>query len=175
MNDEQSRNPACASHTMQELERVFESMKTDGKTSKYCEPFRIDDDSSFGLKDFDPGEKGDLSKEEAAELLEQRIAQTQELQEKLYAQDQWAVLLVFQAMDAAGKDGIVKHVMSGVNPAGCRITSFKVPSVRELNHDYLWRGVCELPERGQNGVFNRSYYEEGLVVPVHPEILEKQQ
>src|SRR5258708_22826409 len=117
MNDEQSRNPACASHTMQELERVFESMKTDGKTSKYCEPFRIDDGSSFRLKDFDPGEKGDLAKEEAAELLEQRIAQTQEVQEKLYAQDQGAMLLAFQAMDSTGKNRIANHVMSPPTPA----------------------------------------------------------
>jgi PPK2 family polyphosphate:nucleotide phosphotransferase len=149
-------------------------MKINNKTAKYCEPFRIDDGESFHLKDFDPGEKGDLSKEEAAETLAEWLALTTDLQEKLYAQDQWAVLLVFQAMDAAGKDGIVKHVMSGVNPAGCRVTSFKQPSPRELNHDFLWRTVCELPERGQIGIFNRSYYEEVLVVRVHPEILQKQ-
>jgi PPK2 family polyphosphate:nucleotide phosphotransferase len=115
-----------------------------------------------------------LSKEEAAEMLAEWIARTTDLQEKLYAQDQWAVLLVFQAMDAAGKDGIVKHVMSGVNPAGCRVSSFKVPSTKELNHDFLWRAVCEQPERGQIGIFNRSYYEEVLVVRVHPELLQRQ-
>lgn len=149
-------------------------MKIDRKITKCCEPFRIDDGSSFRLKDFDPGETGDMSKEEAAEMLAEWIALTTDLQEKLYAQDQWAVLLVFQAMDAAGKDGIVKHVMSGVNPAGCHVTSFKQPSPRELNHDFLWRTACELPERGQIGIFNRSYYEEVLIVRVHPEILQKQ-
>src|ERR1700682_3857644 len=149
-------------------------MKIDHKISKYCEPYRIDDGSSFRLKDLDPDETCDLSKEEAAEMLVERIALTNDLQEKLYAQNQWAVLLVFQAMDAAGKDGIVKHVMSGVNPAGCHVTSFKVPSARELDHDFLWRAVCELPQRGQIGIFNRSYYEEVLVVRVHPELLRKQ-
>ncbi len=149
-------------------------MKMDGKTRKYCDPYRIDDGNSFRLKDFDPAETGDLSKEDAAELLVKGIVLTNDLQEKLYAQDQWAVLLVFQAMDAAGKDGIIKHVMSGVNPQGCQVTSFKQPSTRELNHDFMWRSVNELPQRGQIGIFNRSYYEEVLVVRVHPEILKTQ-
>ena len=150
-------------------------MKIEGKTAKYSDRYRIDDGSNFRLKDFDPDEKGDLSKEDAAELLVQGIALTNDLQEKLYAQDQWAVLLIFQAMDAAGKDGIIKHVMSGVNPQGCQVTSFKVPSARELDHDFMWRAVCELPERGRIGIFNRSYYEEVLVVRVHPEVLQREQ
>jgi PPK2 family polyphosphate:nucleotide phosphotransferase len=149
-------------------------MKTEKSAHKYCEPYRIDDGDSFRLKDFDPGDTGKVSKEEAGELLEEGISLTTDLQQKLYAQDQWAILLIIQAMDAAGKDGLIKHVMSGVNPQGCQVTSFKEPSARELNHDFLWRAECELPERGKIGIFNRSYYEEVLVVRVHPEILTKQ-
>src|SRR5262249_11947459 len=131
----------------------------------------------FRLKDFDPGDTRGFDskhKEEAEELLARHIAATAELQEKLYAQDQWAVLLVFQAMDAAGKDGVIKHVMSGVNPQGCLVHSFKQPSSEELNHDFLWRITKVLPERGHIGIFNRSYYEEVLVVRVHQEFLAKQ-
>ncbi len=129
----------------------------------------------FKLKDFDPGDTAHWkSKEHAAEALQEGIQRMAELQDKLYAQDSWAVLLIFQAMDAAGKDGIIKHVMSGVNPQGCQVYSFKAPSDLELQHDFLWRTTRDLPERGHIGIFNRSYYEEVLVVRVHPEILQSQ-
>src|SRR6266480_1477216 len=114
------------------------------------------------------------SKDEAQKRLEKGIERLRELQDKLYAQDQWALLLIFQAMDAAGKDGVIKHVMSGVNPQGCQVYSFKAPSDEELDHDFMWRCVKRLPERGRIGIFNRSYYEETLVVRVHREFLEKQ-
>ena len=137
---------------------------------KLVKPYRVDDGKKFRLKDFDPADTGHLhSKEHANKLLERGIAEMADLQDKLYAQDRWAVLLIFQAMDAAGKDGAIKHVMSGVNPQGCQVYSFKVPSEEELNHDYLWRTMRRLPERGHIGIFNRSYYEEVLVVRVHPE------
>jgi PPK2 family polyphosphate:nucleotide phosphotransferase len=143
--------------------------------SKLCQPYRVDDGAEFRLKDFDPADTGELhSKEHADELLERGIARMAELQDKLYAQDRWALLLIFQAMDAAGKDGAIKHVMSGVNPQGCQVYSFKVPSTEELNHDYLWRSMRCMPERGHIGIFNRSYYEEALVVRVHPEVLKNE-
>ncbi|HKS73121.1 MAG TPA: polyphosphate kinase 2 family protein [Terriglobales bacterium] len=144
--------------------------------SKLIKPFRVEGGDGFRLKDFDPGNTGKLKfEEEAKDLLAKGIARMAELQDMLYAQDRWALLLIFQAMDAAGKDGIVKHVMSGVNPQGCQVASFKAPSHEELDHDYMWRAVCRLPERGRIGIFNRSYYEEVLVVRVHPEILKGQQ
>jgi PPK2 family polyphosphate:nucleotide phosphotransferase len=143
------------------------------KTEKIANRFRIDSGKHFRLKDFDPTDTAHWkSKENAAEALQQDIARMAELQDKLYAQGQWAVLLIFQAMDAAGKDGIVKHVMSGVNPQGCQVYSFKAPSDVELQHDFLWRTTRDMPERGHIGIFNRSYYEEVLVVRVHPEILK---
>jgi len=143
--------------------------------SKLVKPYCVEDGENFRLKDFDPADTGKLKSEaEAKELLVQGIAKMAELQDKLYAQDRWAVLLIFQAMDAAGKDGIIKHVMSGVNPQGCQVYSFKSPSDLELQHDFLWRTTRDLPERGHIGIFNRSYYEEVLVVRVHPEILESQ-
>jgi len=141
--------------------------------SKLAKPFRIDDGKKFHLKDFDSGDTGHFgSKEHAAELLEKGIAHMAELQDKLYAQDRWGILLVFQAMDAAGKDGVIKHVMSGINPQGCQVYSFKAPSTEELNHDYLWRAMQRMPERGRIGIFNRSYYEEVLVVRVHEDLLQ---
>ena len=141
--------------------------------SKLVEPYRIEDGSKFRLTDFDPEDTGKIhSKKHAEKLLADGIADMTDLQSKLYAQDRWGVLLIFQAMDAAGKDGGIKHVMSGVNPQGCQVHSFKTPSVEELNHDYLWRALRRLPERGQIGIFNRSYYEEVLVVRVHPELLK---
>jgi PPK2 family polyphosphate:nucleotide phosphotransferase len=141
--------------------------------SKLVKPYRVEDGAKFRLKDFDPGDTGKIhSKEHAEQLLTQGIASLAELQDKLYAQDRWGVLLIFQAMDAAGKDGVIKHVMSGVNPQGVQVYSFKAPSVEELNHDYLWRTLRRVPERGRIGVFNRSYYEEVLVVRVHPELLK---
>lgn len=143
--------------------------------SKLVKSYRVNDGKKFRLKDFDPADTGDVrSKEHAKELLERGITEMTELQDKLYAQDRWALLLIFQAMDAAGKDGAIKHVMSGVNPQGCQVYSFKVPSEEELNHDYLWRNMQRLPERGHIGIFNRSYYEEVLVVRVHPEALKRE-
>ncbi|MGP0017711.1 MAG: polyphosphate kinase 2 family protein [Candidatus Sulfotelmatobacter sp.] len=145
------------------------------KNDKLAKTFCIESDKHFRLKDCDPGATGQWrSKEHAAEALQEGIARTAELQDKLYAQNSWALLLIFQAMDAAGKDGIIKHVMSGVNPQGCQVYSFKAPSEPELQHDFLWRTTRDLPERGHIGIFNRSYYEEVLVVRVHPEILKSQ-
>ncbi len=150
-------------------------MKIAKKTLKLADAFQVRHADSFRLKDYDPGDiRGIRSKEKANQLLHQSAQVLCDLQEKLYAQDQWAVLLVVQAMDAAGKDSLIKHVMSGVNPQGCEVTSFKQPSAEELNHDYLWRAARRLPERGHIGVFNRSYYEEVLVVRIHQEFLEKQ-
>jgi PPK2 family polyphosphate:nucleotide phosphotransferase len=145
--------------------------------SEFIEPYRINKGKGFRLKDHDPGDIGGFGSEfksEAKELMEHGMDMLTELQDKLYAQDHWAVLLIFQAMDAAGKDGAIKHVMSGVNPQGVQVYSFKSPSTLELDHDFLWRTTCSLPERGRIGIFNRSYYEEVLVVKVHPEYLEKQ-
>jgi|ERR1051326_1061107 PPK2 family polyphosphate:nucleotide phosphotransferase len=142
------------------------------KTGKIANTFRVDSGKHFKLKDFDPADTGHWhSKEHAAEALQEGILRTAALQDKLYAQDRWALLLIFQALDAAGKDGAIEHVMSGVNPQGCQVYSFKTPSERELQHDFLWRTTLDLPERGHIGIFNRSYYEEVLVVRVHPEIL----
>jgi len=143
---------------------------------KYVHPFRITKGKGFRLKDFDPGETCGLKldKGEAAELLQRGITWLAEEQDMLYAQNRWSLLLVFQALDAAGKDGTIKHVMSGVNPQGCQVFSFKQPSSEELDHDFMWRCVRNLPERGRIGIFNRSYYEEVLVARVHPEILERQ-
>src|SRR5881397_2131633 len=143
--------------------------------SKLAKPYRVSDGDKFRLKDFDPQDTGELkSKEEAKGLLEKSVAHIEELQDKLYAQDRWCLLLIFQAMDAAGKDGAIKHVMSGINPEGCQVYSFKAPSAEDLDHDFLWRCIKSLPERGRIGIFNRSYYEETLVVRVHPDFLEKQ-
>jgi len=145
------------------------------KTGKLAEKFRVDSGKHFRLKDYDPADTGHWkSKEHAEATVQEGVARTAELQDKLYAQNNWALLLIFQAMDAAGKDGAIKHVMSGVNPQGCEVHSFKVPSEEELQHDCLWRSYRVLPERGHIGVFNRSYYEEVLVVRVHPEILKTQ-
>jgi PPK2 family polyphosphate:nucleotide phosphotransferase len=142
---------------------------------RFIGPYRIEDGSKFRLKDFDPAATAGLkSKDRARELLAHGIEQLALEQDKLYADDRNALLLVFQAMDAAGKDGTIKHVMSGVNPQGCQVYSFKTPSSEELDHDYLWRTQKCVPERGRIGIFNRSYYEEVLVVRVHPEILAGQ-
>ncbi len=143
--------------------------------SKLTKPYRVNDGKNFRLKDHDPASTGQVhSKEHAKELLQRSIEEMADLQDKLYAQDRWAVLLIFQAMDAAGKDGAIKHVMSGVNPQGCQVYSFKAPSHEELDHDYLWRTSKVLPERGCIGIFNRSYYEEVLVVRVHSDILKNE-
>jgi PPK2 family polyphosphate:nucleotide phosphotransferase len=145
------------------------------KTAKLAKSYRIDDGKHFRLKDFDPADTADCkSVDEAKEYLLKDISRMEELQAMLYAQDRWSLLLIFQAMDAAGKDGTIKHVMSGVNPEGCQVHSFKTPSPTELQHDFLWRTTEALPERGHIGIFNRSYYEEVLVVRVHPKVLESQ-
>lgn len=147
------------------------------RAREFIRPYRIEEGKGFRLADIDPGDTaglGDERKPEAKELLQRGVELLAECQDKLYAQDRWSILLVFQAMDAAGKDGVIKHVMSGVNPQGCQVTSFKAPSAEELDHDYLWRCQRHLPERGRIGIFNRSYYEEVLVVRVHPTILGRQ-
>jgi PPK2 family polyphosphate:nucleotide phosphotransferase len=145
------------------------------KREKFIKPFRVDDGKHFRLKDYDPGEtRGLKSNEDAVELLERGIHQMAQLQDKLYAQNSWALLVMFQAMDAAGKDSAIKHVMSGVNPQGCQVYAFKEPSAEELDHDYLWRASKVLPRRGHIGIFNRSYYEEVLVVRVHEELLKNE-
>ncbi|MFM8411242.1 MAG: polyphosphate kinase 2 family protein [Alphaproteobacteria bacterium] len=146
-------------------------------SKEFAAPFRVTAGRRFRLADHDPADTGSLKREDkprAKEALQRGIQALSELQEKLYAQDRWAVLVVFQAMDAAGKDGAIKHVMSGVNPQGCQVASFKAPSSEELDHDYLWRCTKHLPERGRIGIFNRSYYEEVLVVRVHGEVLARQ-
>jgi PPK2 family polyphosphate:nucleotide phosphotransferase len=146
------------------------------KAGKLAREFRVTDGNKFRLKDFDPGETLGYDSEDkprAKELLELGVQVLAELQDKLYAYDKWGLLLIFQAMDAAGKDGAIKHVMSGVNPQGCQVYSFKSPSAEDLDHDYLWRCMKCLPNRGHIGIFNRSYYEETLVVRVHPEFLAK--
>jgi PPK2 family polyphosphate:nucleotide phosphotransferase len=148
------------------------------KSRDVAKNFRVEKGKTFRLKDFDPGDTLQFTKEEdkprAKEALATGVTALAELQDKLYAQDRWALLLIFQAMDAAGKDGAIKHVMSGINPQGCKVYSFKSPTSEDLDHDYLWRCMKCLPNRGEIGIFNRSYYEEVLVVRVHPEFLAKQ-
>src|SRR6188474_107706 len=146
------------------------------KLSRICKRFRIDRPGKFRLADFDPADTCglDIEKAEAKAMLAEGVQRLSALQEKLYAQDNWAVLAVFQAMDAAGKDGAIKHVMSGVNPQGCQVHAFKAPSREELDHDFLWRIARALPERGRIGIFNRSHYEDVLVARLHPEILARQ-
>jgi PPK2 family polyphosphate:nucleotide phosphotransferase len=155
--------------------KTKEVIKTARELAK---PFRVTKGKNFRLKDVDPADTLDFTKEadkpRSKEVLAMGVTALAELQDKLYAQDKWAVLLIFQAMDAAGKDGAIKHVMSGVNPQGCDVNSFKSPSAEDLDHDYLWRCMKHLPNRGHIGIFNRSYYEEVLVVRVHPEFLAKQ-
>jgi PPK2 family polyphosphate:nucleotide phosphotransferase len=147
------------------------------RAKKLAKPYCVTSEKKFKLKDFPTSEKNEVSKAEkkfAQQALQVGIQALAEMQDKLYAQDKWALLLIFQAMDAAGKDGAIKHVMSGINPQGCQVTSFKSPSSEELDHDYMWRCMKHLPERGRIGIFNRSYYEEVLVVRVHEEILMAQ-
>ena len=147
------------------------------KSQELAKPYRVTNGQKFRLKDCDPGDTMGFQSEDkprAKEALQDGVAALAALQDMLYAQDRWAVLLIFQAMDAAGKDGAIKHVMSGVNPQGCQVFSFKSPSAEDLDHDYLWRCIKCLPNRGHIGIFNRSYYEETLVVRVHPEFLAKE-
>jgi PPK2 family polyphosphate:nucleotide phosphotransferase len=141
----------------------------------FSKAYRVDHGRKFRLKDFDPADSsGVKSKKHAEKELPRGIERMMELQDKLYAQDRWAILLIFQAMDAAGKDGAIKHVMSGVSPQGCEVHSYKQPSAEELNHDFMWRAIKNVPERGRIGIFNRSYYEEVLIVRVHKEILQRE-
>ncbi|HEY2426992.1 MAG TPA: polyphosphate kinase 2 family protein [Pseudolabrys sp.] len=144
--------------------------------SSLTKRFRIDNPAKFRLSDYDPDDSEGLTKDksEAKAMLAEGVQQLVGLQEKLYADDRWSVLIILQAMDAAGKDSVVEHVMSGLNPQGVQVHSFKQPSAEELDHDFLWRAARNLPERGRIGIFNRSYYEEVLVVRVHPELLERQ-
>jgi PPK2 family polyphosphate:nucleotide phosphotransferase len=140
----------------------------------FIAPFRIDGSRKFHLAARKTGEKGGLDKSEGEKIIEANRRRLNDFQEKLYAQDRWSLLLIFQGMDAAGKDSAIKHVFDGVNPQGCEVTSFKQPSSHELDHDFMWRTAIALPERGRIGIFNRSYYEECLVTRVHPEILAKE-
>src|SRR6185369_6476538 len=147
------------------------------RAKTYTEPFRVTNGAKFRLKDVDPDDTLEFDsdeKSEAEEALKAGVELLSELQDKLYAQDRWAILIIFQAMDAAGKDSAIKHVMSGVNPQGCEVSSFKAPSAEELDHDFLWRCAKRMPERGRIGIFNRSYYEETLVVRVHENFLAAQ-
>jgi PPK2 family polyphosphate:nucleotide phosphotransferase len=161
-----------------ELMSIMKTKEIIKRARELSEPFRISKGKDFRLKDVDPDDTLDFTKEadkpRSKEALAMVVTALAELQDKLYAQDKWAVLLIFQAMDAAGKDGAIKHVMSGVNPQGVQVNSFKSPSAEDLDHDYLWRCMKWLPNRGHIGIFNRSYYEEVLVVRVHPEFLAKQ-
>jgi PPK2 family polyphosphate:nucleotide phosphotransferase len=146
------------------------------ESADLAKPYRITKGQDFRLKDYDPEDTNGLKdKKQAKKTLQHSVELVSEFQEKLYAQNRWALLLIFQAMDAAGKDGAVKHVMSGINPQGCDVTSFKAPSKEELDHEFLWRAHRVIPARGKIGIFNRSYYEEVLVVRVHQELLTAQQ
>lgn len=165
--------------TKKALEDLTKLSKKDlvQRAKKFAKQFCVDDGKDFRLKDFDPSFDGNLGPEDkpyAKQVLQLGVDALATMQDILYAQDKWSVLLIFQAMDAAGKDGAIKHVMSGVNPQGCQVSSFKAPSAEDLDHDYLWRCQKHLPERGRIGIFNRSYYEEVLVVRVHEDLLEKQ-
>jgi PPK2 family polyphosphate:nucleotide phosphotransferase len=144
------------------------------QVKQYVDPFLVDGAKEFHLKSHKPNEKGGLDKDAAHKIVDRNRDRIRDLQEKLYAQDRWSLLLIFQGMDAAGKDSAIENVMSGINPQGCEVYSFKQPSSKELDHDFLWRSTICLPERGRIGIFNRSYYEEMLVVRVHPDILAKQ-
>jgi PPK2 family polyphosphate:nucleotide phosphotransferase len=140
----------------------------------FIDPFRVDGTKKFHLAAQKTNEKGGLDKQAGEAIIEANRKRLNDFQEKLYAQDRWSLLLIFQGMDAAGKDSAIKSVFDGVNPQGCEVTSFKQPSTNELNHDFMWRSVIALPARGRIGIFNRSYYEECLVTRVHPDILAKE-
>lgn len=164
----------CKTKLLLAIMKTKEMIKT---ARQFAEPFRVTKGKGFRLKDYDPTDTLWLKptdKVRAKEGLAKGVEALAELQDRLYAQDKWAILLIFQAMDAAGKDGAIKHVMSGVNPQGCQVHSFKAPSGEELDHDYLWRCMKALPNRGEIGIYNRSYYEEVLIVRVHPEFLKSE-
>jgi PPK2 family polyphosphate:nucleotide phosphotransferase len=145
-----------------------------GQLGPFVAPFRVDGSKEFHLKSHNTGEKGGIDKDKGEKIIEANRKRLSDFQEKLYADDRWSLLLIFQGMDAAGKDTAIKSVFEGVNPQGCEVASFKAPSPRELDHDFLWRCAMALPERGHIGIFNRSYYEECLVVRVHPQVLAKE-
>jgi PPK2 family polyphosphate:nucleotide phosphotransferase len=150
------------------------SLSLAAQLKPFVAPFRVDGSSEFHLRSHQTAEKGGLDKEKGEKIIAANRKRLNDLQEMLYAQDRWSLLLIFQGMDAAGKDSAIKSVFDGVNPQGCQVSSFKQPSARELDHDFMWRSALALPERGHIGIFNRSYYEECLVVRVHPEILAKE-
>ena len=145
-----------------------------GELDRFVGPFRIDGSREFHLKSHNPAEKGGLDKDKAERIIEANRKRLADFQEKLFAQDRWSLLVILQGMDAAGKDSAVKHIFDGVNPQGCEVYSFKQPTSHELDHDFMWRTMIALPERGRIGIFNRSYYEECLVTRVHPQILAKE-
>jgi len=174
--NESAAAPVPASNNIAEVAKQ-RNKKFIAQAGKLSKDYRVTDDKKFKLKDYSCNVDSDLGKEDklmAQQILQSGIEVLSEMQDKLYAQDKWALLVIFQAMDAAGKDGAIKHVMSGINPQGCEVTSFKSPNSEELDHDYLWRCMKHLPERGRIGIFNRSYYEEVLVVRVHEAILKSQ-
>jgi len=146
------------------------------KLSRLAKRFRVDGPDKFRIADIDPADTFnlDIEKDEAKTILAEDIARLEKLQERLFAGDHWAVLVIFQGMDASGKDGVIKHVMSGINPQGCQVHAFRPPSAEELDHDFFWRVTQHLPERGRIGIFNRSHYEEVLAVRVHPELLVRE-
>ena len=150
------------------------SLSLAAQLKPFVAPFRVDGSSEFHLRSHRTAEKGGLDKEKGEKIIAANRKRLNDLQEKLYAQDRWSLLLIFQGMDAAGKDSAIKSVFDGINPQGCEVSSFKQPSAHELDHDFMWRSAVALPERGRIGIFNRSYYEECLVVRVHPEILAKE-
>jgi PPK2 family polyphosphate:nucleotide phosphotransferase len=150
------------------------SQSLSAELKPFVAPFRVDGSGEFHLKSHKTNEKGGLDKDKAEKILDANRKRLSDFQEKLYAQDRWSLLLIFQGMDAAGKDSAIKSIFEGVNPQGCEVYSFKQPSSHELDHDFMWRSMIVLPERGRIGIFNRSYYEECLVVRVHPEILAKE-
>jgi PPK2 family polyphosphate:nucleotide phosphotransferase len=150
------------------------SLSLAAQLKPFVAPYRVDGSSEFHLRSHQTAEKGGLDKEKGEKIIAANRKRLNDLQEKLYAQDRWSLLLIFQGMDAAGKDSAIKSVFDGINPQGCEVSSFKQPSAHELDHDFMWRSAVALPERGRIGIFNRSYYEECLVVRVHPEILAKE-
>jgi PPK2 family polyphosphate:nucleotide phosphotransferase len=150
------------------------SLPLAAELNPFVAPFRFNGAGEFHLKSHNTGERGGLDKDKGEKIIAANRKRLSDFQEKLYAQDRWSLLLIFQGMDAAGKDSAIKNVFDGVNPQGCQVTSFKQPSTRELDHDFMWRSMVALPERGRIGIFNRSYYEECLVVRVHPEVLAKE-
>jgi PPK2 family polyphosphate:nucleotide phosphotransferase len=150
------------------------SQSLSAQLKPFIAPFRIDGSGDFHLKSYKTNEKGGLDKDKAEKILEANRKHLNDFQEKLYAQDRWSLLLVFQGMDAAGKDSAIKSIFEGVNPQGCEVHSFKQPTPHELDHDFMWRSVIALPQRGRIGIFNRSHYEECLVTRVHPELLDKE-